>query len=109
MIQHYGNHKIGIPKKKKSKRFDPRRVERRLASKALRMEESLARGEEVRSLTAQGYEVESMNGPYQYRVNGELDIYPKGRKWCDVRHGVWGRYEAGQLLPLVLNFQFTPR
>ena len=48
------------------------------------------RREAILALRNDGFVVEEMNRLCQYRINGELDIYPKSRKWHDVKRNARG-------------------
>lgn len=48
------------------------------------------RRQAILALRNDGFVVEAMNRKQQYRINGELDIYPKGRKWHDVKRNARG-------------------
>lgn len=42
--------------------------------------------------------------PRQIRVEGFLDIYPVGRRFCLVRSNTWGNYEEGKEKELVEKY-----
>lgn len=49
------------------------------------------RSQFVPELEAEGLEVKQLT-PYQFRVNGQLDIYPTNAKWHDLKTGQRGSF-----------------
>lgn len=52
-----------------------------------------SRVKEILDLRTKGFKVVELT-PYQYRINGFLDLYPKNGRFHDLRTGERGNYPA---------------
>lgn len=48
---------------------------------------------EIRALTGKGFDVREFNSGYQFRINGELDLFPVHRRYHHVPTQQRGPYE----------------
>lgn len=62
-----------------------------------------ARSLEISQLQQDGFKVQRIT-PYQFRVNGRLDLYPVNNRFHDIKTGRRGR--AGDLAAFARSFQY---
>lgn len=53
------------------------------------------RTEEILALKRAGFSVRELT-PYQFRINGRLDLFPIHRRWHDVKTNTRGSYKAAK-------------
>jgi len=63
----------------------------REAQKKRRAERVIIRRRQILGLRKLGYEVQQLT-PYQYRINGEIDVYPVHNRFCKLCYRRWGNY-----------------
>ena len=56
---------------------------------------------EILSLKDDGFDVEEKT-PYQFRINGRLDLFPTHNRYHDIRKNIRGGY--GAVIPFVKKF-----
>jgi len=64
----------------------------KIAQKKRREERVIPRRRQILGLRRIGYEVVQLT-PYQYRINGELDVYPVHNRFCKLCYRRWGNYK----------------
>ena len=61
---------------------------------------------DILALAKAGYDVVCIT-PYQYRINGRLDLYPTHRKFHDIKMNKRGRYFDADRLRKVISETFS--
>ena len=62
------------------------------AQRKRRAERVIIRRRQILGLRRLGYEVIQLT-PYQYRINGEIDVYPVHNRFCKLCYRRWGNYK----------------
>lgn len=61
----------------------------RLEQQARREKRLPKRTDEIMALKGEGFDVKEMT-PYQFRINGRLDLYPIHNRWHDIKTNTRG-------------------
>ena len=75
--------------------------DRREAQQERRAKRLPLRSAEIESLKSDGFEVKQLT-PYQFRVNGQLDLFPIHNRYHDIKRNVRGGYKS--VVPFVKKF-----